>query len=184
MNEGLLKRLETLADAFREERALDLKRIGSKSIREAAERGDTWMAKLSVISYSLYKMLSKDHFVKSPRWGEISRNIKSEIAKASEALEGNDLEAFNTSIDNAVKSIERTDDELSNFAKNIYGKARIKQASTAYAIGLSLNQAASLTGADRKELQKYIGFTRIHDEQPAHVGIGERMKMLREMLDK
>ncbi|HLC93044.1 MAG TPA: hypothetical protein VJH23_05040 [archaeon] len=184
MNEGLLQRLQSLSEAFSGSYAQNLKRLGNDFIEEAAETNDTSLARLSVISYALYKILSKDHFVKNKGWGAISRNISAELLKAARALEKNDIGAFARSIDNAVKSIEGIDDELSNYAKNIYEKARIKQASTAYAAGLSLNQAAALTGADSKEVQKYIGFTRIHDEQPVHMGIEARMKMLRGLLGK
>ena len=43
-------------------------------------------------------------------------------------------------------------------------KARIKQASRAYSMGLSLGEAASLTGANKTQLLRYIGSTKIHDQ--------------------
>jgi len=181
---NLMKRLEALMAAFRAGKAQDLKRLGNISIERAVEGGDTNLAQLSVISYALYKILSKDHFVKSKKWEAIARSINSSLAKAQGALQKDKIPEFSQSIENTAKSIREIDDELSNYAQGIYSKARIKQASTAYASGLSLNRAAELTGADSRELQRYIGFTRIHDELPPSVGISGRMKMLKGMLGK
>ena len=182
--EGRLKKLGALTEAFSAGRAQDLKRLGNNFIELAAERNDSALAALSVIAYALYKMLSKDHFVKSAQWPVISRNIRQALGSAEKSLGTGDLQAFGAAAESAVKDIEGIDFELSNYARNIYEKARIKQASTAYALGLSLMQAAELTGAGPKELQRYIGFTKIHDEQPPHMGIGARMQMLRGMLGK
>ncbi len=184
MDFELSNRLEVLLNAFRGQRLQDLKRLGNDFIEQAAQNNDSPLARLSVIAYSLYKMLSKDHFLRSPQWGTISQKIGTALLDAKTALEKNNRVAFDESLELAIKSISGLDRDLSNFAKNIYEKAKIKQASTAYAMGLSLRQAASLTGADSKELQKYIGSTRIHDEHPAGMGITARMEMLREILRK
>ncbi len=184
MPESLGKSLATLISAFESGQAHDLKKIGNMLIEEAAERNSAELARLSAISYALYKILSKDHFVKSPQWPKMAINIRSELLKAGRAAEKNDIGAFGRSLESAVKDIQGIDSELSNYARNIYEKARVKQASTAYAAGLSLRQAAELTGADRKDLQRYIGITRIHDEQPSGMGIAQRMEQLRKVLGR
>ncbi len=182
MDHRLVKRLEALIGAFEARQAQDLKRLGGGIIEQAVLKNDESLAKVSVIAYALYKILSKDHFVQSGQWPKISQSISQSLLKSVQALEKNDNAGFAKSLDSAIERIQFIDSELSNFAKDIYGKAKIKQASTAYAMGLSLSQAGSLTGADRKELQRYIGSTRIHDEQPAGLGIEQRLRNLKEVL--
>ncbi|MBI4210824.1 MAG: hypothetical protein HY544_04945 [Candidatus Diapherotrites archaeon] len=184
INPLTVRRLESLIAAFSAGNSQDVKSLGRNFIEQAVSQDDKALAKISVVAYSLYKMLSKEHFVKSPRWPTISRSITSSLTRSTQALQRNDVGGFSKSLEDAVHRIEGADDQLSNFARNIFEKAKIKQASTAYAMGLSLNQSASLTGSDRKELQKYIGATKIHDEQPVKMNIGQRMKMLRELLAK
>ncbi len=82
----------------------------------------------------------------------------------------------------AVEDISKIDSEMSNYAIAVFDKAKTKLASTAYSFGLSLEQAAALTGAGRKELLNYIGATRMHDEAGVSLGISERLKKLKEVL--
>ena len=48
---------------------------------------------------------------------------------------------------------------------------------------MSLAQAAELTGADKKELQSYIGFTKMIDEEEEQKSIIERVDELRNLVE-
>lgn len=184
MDPRLPRRLDALLSAFRAANPGDLKRIGNDAIADAALGSDYGLAAVSVIAYSLYKMLTKEHFTQSPRWQKISDSILSELGKSLGSIEKNDLDAFNRHMGHVIGKIEQVDDELSHYARNIFEKAKIKQASTAYALGLSLSQAAELAHADRNELQRYIGITRIHDEHQAGKGIAQRLRGLKAALGR
>ncbi len=183
MQHRLRNRTDAILTAFQAKQAQDLKRLGNDSIEEAAVENDSELASLSVIAYSLYKILTKDHFLKSRVWPRLSQGIGNSLKKCLEAALKQNEAMYTKNLNNVISEIREIDDELGHFAKNIYEKAKVKQASTAYALGLSLSQAASLTGADRKELQMYIGTTRIHDEQHATKPIHERVERLRELLN-
>jgi hypothetical protein len=73
---------------------------------------------------------------------------------------------------------------MGNYVSNLYEKARIKMASSAYGLGLSLSQAAMLTGADKKQLLNYIGITKMHDEIKETKGIASRIKSLKKALEE
>jgi len=83
----------------------------------------------------------------------------------------------------AINHIRDIDSELGNYAQNVYEKAKVKQASLAYSYGLSLAQSADLTGADKKDLQSYIGFTKMSDEESEQKSIYTRVKELGEWLN-
>lgn len=176
------KKLATILEAFRALKSHDLKILANDIIEEAALKDNRELAKIAVISYALYKILSKNHFIRNKRWKGTARQIEKEFENAIRAASIGDTEITLSALGRIGEIIEFIDRELSNFAGNIYGKAKMKQASTAYATGLSLSRAAELTGADRKELQMYIGSTRIHDENPGRTGISKRLKMFKEML--
>ncbi len=66
--------------------------------------------------------------------------------------------------------------------ESIFDKGTVKMASTAYALGVSIGKSAELTGADAKEVQMYIGTTKIHDEQTVKKSISKRLTELEELL--
>ena len=182
MDSKLWKRLDAITKAFQAEKSQDLKQIGNDSIEEAAIESSPEMANLSVIAYCLYKMSSKNHFVRNRKWDAVKNSILLHLHKSRKGLEKENFGKFKKNLHNVINSIQKIDHELSNYARDLHEKAKIKQASTAYASGVSLSQAAALTGADKKEVQRYIGITRIHDEQEAFYDLEERLKKLKELL--
>ncbi len=182
MNQKLVSRIDALREAFIANRIDDLKHIGRDSIEDAAVEQSYELAKVSVIAYCLYKIRTKRHFTKSPRWNIVEINIAQNLSKSKIAAEKNDYKVVKIKLEKVISEIQFIDNQLSHYAMNIYEKAKIKQASVAYASGISLSQAASLTGADKKDLQQYIGATRIHDEQVVHHGIQERLEKIEELL--
>jgi hypothetical protein len=181
MQPKLAQRLDALSKAFSAGNIYDIKKIANDSINDATISFDHDMAKIAVIAYALYKMLTKEHFVQNPKWKEVAASITISLQKSTQAALQGKHRSFKRNLKDTIQKIENIDDKLSHFAKNIYEKAKMKQASTAYALGLSLSQAAELTGAAKKELQHYIGETRIHDEEPTTTGIKKRIIALKEI---
>ncbi len=87
MNSRLINRLSALATAFSAGNLHDLKRIANDSISEAVMENDDGAAKLSVVAYSLYKLLSKEHITENKRWGTVGKIIKVALGKSMEALQ-------------------------------------------------------------------------------------------------
>ncbi|MCR4368666.1 MAG: hypothetical protein NUV67_02040 [archaeon] len=175
-------RLEAMQMAFEAQNQQDLKRIANDSIKDAAMEDSQELAGIAVVAYSLYKILSKDHFVNNPAWPRVNAAIIGALKKSIFALARGSKKEYEKNMASVALEIRGIDDRLSNYAQNIFEKGKIKQASTAYALGLSIGQAAWLTGAQRKALQEYIGQTRIHDEQPPAKGIARRLEELRKGL--
>lgn len=178
----LLSRVEALAKAFEARKTYDLKRLGEDSIKESVLENNIHLASISVIAYALYKIVSKEHFTSDSRWKTVNEIILKSLRESKEAVEKNDFHLLEKRLNIIVKEIQVIDDQLSNYARNVFEKAKIKQASTAYALGLSIGKSAELTGADYKDLQKYIGITRIHDEHITRFSMKERLKTLKGLL--
>jgi len=183
MDSRLPKRIESLSKAFQSHKAYDLKKMGRDYIEDAAVDSDKDLAAISVIAYCLYKMTTKNHIMNNPRWKIVSQTITKKLNSAKIAAEKNNQNELHTQLQNTIGEIEFIDNELSNYARNVYEKGKIKQASTAYASGLSLSQAAALTDANKRELQEYIGATRIHDESLDKIEMQERLEKLRRIIE-
>ncbi len=168
---------------FREKRSLELRGLSNRLIREASAENDYAKAELGVIAYALHKIESKSHFVNSPIWGKIKASVFRNIESSIFASKQKNTDLLLSYLKKIIISIEEADSSLGNYASSIYDKAKVKQASLAYSYGLSISQAASLVGADKKELQNYIGFTTMHDEEMESKGMVKRVSELRELIE-
>ena len=175
--------IEEVLRLFEERKVFDLRGISSRLIREAALSNDYAKAELGVIAYSLHKIETKQHFVNSPQWGRLKQTVQEDLKSAGMAIKTNDTKQFLESLKRIIQHITKIDLEIGNYAMGIYEKAKVKEASLAYSYGLSIAQAADLTGADKKELQSYIGATTMHDEETEIKSIFQRVKELRELVE-
>ncbi len=175
--------IEEVLRLFEERKVFDLRGMSSRLIREAALSNDYAKAELGVIAYALHKIESKQHFVNSPQWGRLKQTVKEDLKSSGIGIKNNDTKQFLEALKKVIQHITKIDAELGNFAIGIYEKAKVKQASLAYSYGLSIAQAADLTGADKKELQSYIGATTMHDEETEIKNISERVKELKDIIE-
>ncbi len=174
--------IEETLRLFDKKKIMDLRGISNRLVREAALSNDYSKAELGTIAYALHKIETKSHFVRNPQWGKVKQEISSHLNQAALAAKEDKREELMEALKTIIKNIMEIDNELGNYAQNIYEKAKVKQASQAYSYGLSISQAASLTGADQKELQSYIGFTTMHDEEPEAKNIKQRVNELKQIL--
>lgn len=175
--------VEEVLKLFDKGEVFDLRGMSSRLVREASLSNDYAKAELGIIAYALHKIESKQHFVSSPQWGRLKQTVKEDLSNAAVAVKNNDTKSFLESLKRVIQHITKIDAELGNYATGIYDKAKVKEASLAYSYGLSIAQAADLTGADKKELQSYIGSTTMHDEEPEIKNITIRVKELRQMIE-
>ncbi len=183
MLEELALKMRAIRDAFEQGNIVELRVQSSKAINEASFNSDKLLAEISLIAYSLHKMSVKTHITKHKRWGKVKDAILRSLDSAIEALEQKNAERFEEELAELSAHVIETDKELGNYVANIYETARVKMASSAYALGLSLSQAAALTGADKKQLLNYIGITKMHDEVGEAKGIAARLKQLKKVLE-
>ncbi len=180
----ITQQMREIKDAFAQGNVMELRTQSNRAINNAAFRSDKLLAEISLIAYSLHKMSIKTHITQNPRWSKVKATILQSLDNAIEALEEKDIQQFEAELQELSKRVIETDSELGNYAANIYETARVKMASSAYGLGLSLSQAAMLTGADKKQLLNYIGITKMHDEVKEARGIGARLKQLKKVLEE
>ena len=174
--------LKEVLKLFRQKRILELRGMSNRLIRESAIEENYAKAELGVIAYALHKLESKHHISNDPRWQKLKNTISTDLNSAEYAASQNDSKTLMKKLKSIINHIKSIDAELGNYAQGIYEKAKVKQASLAYSYGLSLAQSADLTGADKKELQSYIGFTKMSDEESVQKSISKRVAELGEWL--
>jgi len=180
---GLHSFLGKVIGAFRKGDAFGLREIANHAIEEAAFGNDSQLAELSMISYCLHKMHSKQHVLRDKNWPKIKKGILAGLEKAEKSIVAGNMGRFDKDIASVINSVKATDEMLGNYAQNLFEKARVKYASSAYSLGLGLGQAADLTGTQKKELLRYIGVTKIADRDVSKIGIAKRLRKLKRALN-
>jgi|YelNatPaOPRAMG01_1025707.scaffolds.fasta_scaffold50958_3 hypothetical protein len=142
-----------LLNAFEKKDTLEIKEIAEKSAVEALINNDETQAQTSILAYALAKIMEKPRIAKTMEWKQTFNEIKEEIRNPSK-------ENLNT----ALLKIEKLSRDFGRFMIDSVQKARLKTATQIYAHGASIGTSVQLTGADRRELQSYIGQTKIHQK--------------------
>ncbi|MDD3160215.1 MAG: hypothetical protein PHQ98_04560, partial [Candidatus ainarchaeum sp.] len=173
--------IDEVIKLFKINKNFDLRGLSNRLIREATIENDFAKAELGVIAYALHKIETKNHIVSSDEWRRVKIEITKSLLGARDASKRNDSIDLLNSLKSTIWSIKNIDSMLGNYVESLYEKAKVKQASLAYSYGLSINQAAVLTGADIKELQSYIGFTTMHDEEVEVKNLIERVNELKQL---
>jgi hypothetical protein len=156
--------LQRAAAAFSKRDSAALKEVSNEAIEQAGMVEDPDLVSISLITYALYKFLSKPHFKGEKEWEKFLEKVVSDLESARSCLgEGGGSKCSKILETSVIADISDFDSEFGNYAKDVIGKARLKQASRLYAIGFSLARSAEVTGADRIELARYVGETKIHD---------------------
>ncbi len=183
MAHTLVGHLKQLLWMLEEEKLVQLRNKSNELIEEAALEGDELKGRLSLIAYALHKMLSKPHIAKSRNWEKAKKSLLSSLSQSLRLLEKNEKEKFGKKIDNISGELSSVDAKLGRFLTNTFEKAKAKQASRAYTLGLSLSRACELTGAEKSDVFSYIGGTKIHEQLKDRVGIRKRLYRLRKAFE-
>ena len=160
-----------------------LKETSNYATDLAVKDFDKGTAKIAILAYALSKISSKQHMQTNPAWPKAKNRIIFFLEECSEILRKNKQQELEKKLDKIEKSVKQVDDDIGNYIRNIWDKAKIKIASNAYAQGLSLSKASELADANKAELQNYIGITKIHDEEKSAINLKERMKIARKVFE-
>ncbi|MCX6767709.1 MAG: hypothetical protein NTY90_03200 [Candidatus Micrarchaeota archaeon] len=164
MDEFLVKKVSELRDAKDSANIAKIKDLGSDFAEEAFMRQDPLFVDFSIIAYSLAKFLEKPYIVGTPKWIDFREDLGDELDEAVAALKKGDRQECAAAVARIHHRILDLSATMGRFVSSVIDKARIKAATQMYAHGASLGAAAKLSGANKKELSKYIGMTRIPEK--------------------
>ncbi|GEM_PF-991327 len=153
--------LTSIQNLVKREDIVALREMSNKLIERAAITEDKNLVNLSLICYALSKLMKKPHIAESKKWQtfktELNKDLEKEIEKPIEKTDISQL------LKEVLDDLATFDKTMGNYMMDIVDNARIKQGSRLYALGLSMGQAAQMTGTSKPAIQSYIGSTKIHE---------------------
>ncbi|PIN73114.1 hypothetical protein COV20_06445 [Candidatus Woesearchaeota archaeon CG10_big_fil_rev_8_21_14_0_10_45_16] len=142
-----------------------LEELSNHAIEDVALHKDLDMISVTVIIYSLYKIIAR---LEQADYDELVIQLK----KARQNLERNNFGPYNRSIKSIYDIIHRSSIKVKEHLQDVMQAARIKKGTALLEKGLSIGQAAGLMGLSNWDLQQYASQTTAlgaHTESiPAH----------------
>lgn len=170
-----------IANALRDHDVRAMRKINDRCIEETAIKFEQPTYLFALISYVLAKIISKPRYLKQKKSKDSLSSLTLSLRLCEQQASSADYSGLLATQEKILESIERMDDEDRRFVKGILQKGKLKIASTLYAQGISLGNAAEMTGTDKREVLLYAGQTMMFDRLREKKSIEERMRDLREI---
>lgn len=176
----LLDSVREVNQAFRKKDINVLRAVSDALTKEAILTEDKEMMDLSIVAYSLAKILEKPHYSEYTKWVEFLRNVSSHLYDGAVALEKGQKAELGRMLNLIITEIAAVDEEMKRFTQKLIEKARIKKAAQIYGYGFSLGRAAELAGIEKGKVLGYVGKTMAHEfETFRTMSIAERLEHAR-----
>ena len=161
-----------------------MRKINDRCIEETAIRFQQPTYQYALISYVLSKILTKPRYIKAQDGKSKISQIAALLCNCEVQAKSADYRALLATQEKVLATIEKMDEDDRRFVKGILQKGKLKIASVLYAQGISLGNAAEMTGTDKRELLLYAGQTMMFDRVKETKTISQRMRELREIFSK
>ncbi|NUN11903.1 hypothetical protein HUU53_04660 [Candidatus Micrarchaeota archaeon] len=156
--------IKTLEERFAGKDLVGLRQLSSEAAIEAFLKNDSSFVELSVIAYSCSKLLEKQYIVNSPEWNSFKESLLRLLAQSRVSFNEGNFERGKALLHNSMMLVESLSTSIGRFVNSLISKARLKIGADMYARGASLGVAASFSGSDKKDLNEYIGSTKMLDK--------------------
>ncbi len=130
----------------------ELKDLSNHAIEDVALHKDLDIISITVLIYSLYKIIPQINPVDYQR-------IVQELKIAKQALEKSNFKSYNQSIRRLYHVINKSSTKTKEHLQDVMQAARIKKGTALLEKGLSIGQAAGLMGLSNWDLQQYAAKT-------------------------
>ena len=160
----------------------DIKRLSGQTIHSATISQDPDNVVIAVLIYAVGKILERENYKEMPGWKEFYKVLIQNWDLAIKALENNDVDGFRVSIGKIRNSINKIDEDLSVYIRDVFNKAEINKAFKIYEHGLSSEQTATMLGVNLWDLASYIGQSSISEAKVSEtMDVKERIKTAEEI---
>ena len=152
----------------KEEDVEKLKKLSNKGIETVALYKDMDLISVTVLIYSLYKIItcvSADDY----------QYLLKDLEKAKLNLEKRNFTMYNKSVRLIYKIIHKCDAKVKDHLSNVLHAAKVKKSAVLLSKGLSIGQAAGLMGLSNWDLQTYAGKTTAYEAHHEAVRADQRL---------
>jgi len=136
----------------------ELKSLSEQSIEDVAVHKDLDLISVTVLVYSIYKILPD---LKEEDYKDLNAAFK----LAYSSLVENQLGRYNQNIKTLYNLISKSNAKIKVHLQDVMHAARIKKSASLLGKGLSIGQAAGLMGLSNWDLQQYVGGTTMMEPQ-------------------
>ena len=156
-----------------------LRELSDKTIHSACNYQDSASITISVLVYTLSKLVERNDFNKIKNWDYFIRKFNSILDLAIKAIASGNQEKYEKYIEMS-RSLLESQVSLKKYIQDVLKKAVINKGSRIYEHGLSLEHTAKLLGTSQWELSEYIGQKNFDARQIQSIDIKKRAKMAME----
>ena len=185
----MVKKIEDLMlalnKAFVKANPHELREITNDSVSNfAITQKKVWFS-MALIAYVLSKIVQKPRYEKlASKGSKFADSVSDSLQKAAAFCKlGKEMEC-QTELENVIQQIHSMEAYDPRFISDQVVKGKVKIAAMLYAQGLSLDMAASLTGAERNEVLNYTGKTMMPDRMGRTLSAKDRMAYARQLVKK
>ncbi len=172
--------ISSIIENFEKSNLYLLHRLDESLLEKGIIDNDKDIIDLCVITYCFRKTLSKKHITTNIKWPEVKDRIAGHLNNIKKSISTGDAEKTKQEIKEIETTIEHTDNLFGYFVQNLVSNSRAKIASSAYGYGLSLSKAVKLLSANKEQVMKIIGQTKMADEDELFSSIKERVNYIQE----
>ncbi|MBT4135476.1 hypothetical protein HOD75_03680 [archaeon] len=178
----ILKILKETSKALKEKKNDKIRHLSNKLIHHASINQDPDIVALTVIIYTLSKLVERKDYQERKNWNKFYNNFTSNIDDMIKTLESENIEEFRKEINENRTLINTLTGDLKKYISEVFRRAKINKASRLYEHGISMEKTAKILGVSIWELSEYVGTTRIADVNLAvTMPIKQRIKIAEEI---
>jgi len=161
-----------------------LREQSNKTVHNSSIYQDKYSISISVVIFTLFKVLEKENTSHDQNWPSIRKLILNELNISKNAIRKDKPYILSKSLRKIVQSLKKLDKHAGHFMQEASELSKIKKAYGIYRHGISIGKAADLLGISRWELQPYLGKTR-ESENPHSQSkpVAERVKIAKEIFN-
>lgn len=169
--DNILRIFKETKRAIEQDDSFRIKHLSNETIHSAAVSQDPDNIIVAVLVYTISKIVERKHYKDMPGWQQFNKILTENWDIAIESLEKNNIKKFREAVGKIRNSLNKIDENLSDYIRNVFEKAQINKAFKIYEHGLSSQQTAELLGVSLWDLATYIGQssiseTKLHDSLP------------------
>tara|TARA_Y100000034_G_C6900395_1_gene416251 strand:+ start:2310 stop:2879 length:570 start_codon:yes stop_codon:yes gene_type:complete len=177
--------LKKSLDSINKDDVKTLRDLSNRIINSSSITQDENVITIAVMTYSLSKIFERTDYRKYPGWNLFHETTINSLKGALFALENNNVINFEKNIKNILDIIDKLDNKLRNYIKEVIHSSQIARGSRLHEHGLSLGRTAELLGIDKWELTEYVSKTGISEvKEGATMTVEKRLRVARRLFNE
>ncbi|MEK6913884.1 MAG: hypothetical protein AABW47_04425 [Nanoarchaeota archaeon] len=155
--ENVLRILEETKQALKNNDAFKLKELSNQTVHTASMSQDSDNITITVIVYSLSKIIERTEYKTLQGWNSFYKTILSSVDNSINAIKTKNDKKLTESLTLIRNAISNLSGKLKFYIQDVFRKAEINKASKIYEHGISMEKTAHLLGITMFELASYAG---------------------------